>query len=137
MSTSDNVLPFPRLTRTTWSLWHGKMTAHLMRKGYQHLVAGTDTRASYKEAEDQRKWDERSEKAAGEIYLAVNEDLQAKLDGLLATPWTMWTTLESECISKRPGARFNTYDDLMQIRKKEKESLTDLVNRVDVSAILQ
>ena len=104
-----------------------------MSKGLHRLVSGKELRTTESNPEKQAEWDAKAEKAAGELYLAVDDDLQAKLDNLLENPNAMWLKLESECVSKRPGARFNAYDDLMQIRKAEDESLTDLVNRVDAA----
>ena len=43
----------------------------------------------------------------------------------------MWTKLESVHLQQRPGARFNAYDDLFSIRKKEDESLFSLSTRID------
>ncbi len=34
-------------------------------------------------------------------------------------------------MQKRPGTRFNAYDDLFSIRKCEDEDLQSLINRVD------
>jgi hypothetical protein len=109
------------------------MKARLMSKGLFRIINGTELRESCKTDDAKQSWDEKAEKAAGELYLAVDDDLQAKLDDLLHSPPDMWKKLESECISKRPGARFNAYDDLLQIRKKEDESLTDLCTRVDAA----
>ena len=43
----------------------------------------------------------------------------------------MWVALESVHLQKRPGARFNAYDDLFSIQKKEEESLQQLMGRID------
>ena len=48
----------------------------------------------------------------------------------------MWTRLEAVHQQKRPGARFNAYDTLFSIRKKEDESLQSMVARVQ-DAMLQ
>jgi len=36
-------------------------------------------------------------------------------------------------LQKRPGNRFNAYDDLFSIRKEEEESLQTLINRVETA----
>jgi gag-polypeptide of LTR copia-type len=43
----------------------------------------------------------------------------------------MWTRLEEIHMAKKAGARFNAYDDLFSIRKKEEESLMSVTNRID------
>ncbi len=45
----------------------------------------------------------------------------------------MWAALAAVHLQKRPGARFNAYDDLFSIRKQEDESLQSLMNRVDTA----
>jgi hypothetical protein len=45
----------------------------------------------------------------------------------------MWAKLEEVHRVKKAGARFNAYDDLFSIRKKEDEELQSLVNRVNTA----
>ena len=45
----------------------------------------------------------------------------------------IWAALSAIHLQKRPGMRFNTYDDLFSIRKQEDETLQTLMNRVDTS----
>jgi len=42
----------------------------------------------------------------------------------------MWAALESAHVQKRPGTRFNAYDDFFSIRKEENESLQALIARI-------
>jgi hypothetical protein len=44
-----------------------------------------------------------------------------------------WAALAAVHLQKRPGACFNTYDDLFSIRKQEEETLQSLMNRVDTA----
>jgi hypothetical protein len=46
-------------------------------------------------------------------------------------PVAMWTKLESHHRKQRPAARFMAYDQLFSIRKREEESLSSLMVRVD------
>jgi hypothetical protein len=43
----------------------------------------------------------------------------------------MWELLEAAHLSKKPGARFNAYDNLFDIRKKDDKSLLDLGVRIE------
>ena len=43
----------------------------------------------------------------------------------------IWWVLESVHMQKQPGTRFNAYDDLFSIRKRDEEDLQSLINRVD------
>lgn len=43
----------------------------------------------------------------------------------------MWKMLEAAHLSKKPGTRFNAYDDLFSIRKEDKETLIDLGVRIE------
>ena len=45
----------------------------------------------------------------------------------------IWTTLRDVHMSKKPGARFNAYDNLFSIRKQPDESLQSLCARIDTS----
>ena len=76
------------------------------------------------------KWGEKAMKAAGEIYLSVGAEQKQHLKECLDDPVKMWTTLEKTHVSKKPGARFNAYDELFSIVKLEEESLQSLGDRV-------
>ena len=57
--------------------------------------------------------------------------MKTVLAGMEEDPAAMWVALESVHLQKRPGARFNAYDDLFSIQKKEEESLQQLMGRID------
>jgi hypothetical protein len=46
-------------------------------------------------------------------------------------PIKMWELLEAAHLSKKPGAKFNAYDDLFNIRKQDDETLVDLGVRIE------
>ena len=81
----------------------------------------------------QDAFDARSDKAAGWIWLMLEQDQKTLVDSSKDDPVAMWTTLEATYYQKRAGSRFNAYDDLFSIRKMEDESLQSLINRVDES----
>ena len=71
------------------------------------------------------------EKAAGEIYLLVENDQRVHFKGHKEDPIKIWELLEAAHLSKKPGARFNAYDDLFNIRKQDDEKLVDLGVRIE------
>ena len=70
-----------------------------------------------------QRWLERVDKGAGEIYLAIEDDQKHHLGGVLDNPKKMWELLEQGNQSKKPGTRYNTYNDLFSVRKHENEGL--------------
>ncbi len=78
-------------------------------------------------------WNLKSDKAAGYIFLAVEDNQKVHFASISDDPVKMWAALAAVHLQKRPGARFNAYDDLFSIRKQEDESLQSLMNRVDTA----
>jgi len=78
-------------------------------------------------------WQDKSEKAAGHIYLMVQPDQRIHFQGISDDPVEMWKALEKVHLQKCPGTCFNAYNDLFSIRKEEEESLQTLMNRVDIA----
>ncbi|KIM38778.1 hypothetical protein M413DRAFT_50033, partial [Hebeloma cylindrosporum] len=93
------------------------------------LVSGRDPKPE--KGDDLIKWEARAEKAAGEIYLLVENDQRVHFRGFEEDPIQIWKLLEAAHLSKKPGARFNAYDDLFSIRKQDDESLVDLGVRIE------
>ena len=73
----------------------------------------------------------KAEKAAGEIYLLVENDQRVHFRGHKEDSIKMWELLEAAHLSKKPGARFNAYDDLFNIRKQDNQTLVDLGIRIE------
>ena len=63
----------------------------------------------------------------------VESDQRVHFRGHEDDPIQMWQLLEAAHLSKKPGARFNAYDDLFSICKQEAESLVDLGVRIEKS----
>ena len=58
------------------------------------------------EPESKVKWLKHAQKAAGELYLAVEQDQKSHFHGILSDPIGIWTTLCNVHMSKKkPGAR--------------------------------
>jgi len=61
----------------------------------------------------------------------VENDQRVHFRGKEDDPIEMWKLLEAAHLSKKPGARFNAYNDLFSIRKQDTESLVDLGVRLE------
>lgn len=99
------------------------MAAWLRLKGLWIIVSGKEKCPGEDKSEDRLAWLQRAGKAAGALYLAVESEQRVHLNGLEDDPLEIWAKLESVHLMKRPGARFNAYDDLFSIRKRSDESL--------------
>ena len=106
------------------------MKAWLMRNDYWRLVSGKETKPT-STGDALNKWEIKAGRAAGEIYLLVENDQRVHFRGFEEDPIEMWQRLESAHLSKKPGARFNAYDDLFSIHKDEDESLMDVGVRIE------
>ena len=95
-----------------------------MKNGLWRLVSGKETKP--KDEQALAKWEAKAERAAGEIYLLVENDQRIHFCGFEEEPINMWELLEKAHLSKKPGARFNAYDDLFSIYKESNETLMDL-----------
>src|SRR5215510_13332824 len=133
MSAEDRTPKFALLSSTNYPQWSGEMKAWLMKMGYWQIVNGKESKPA--EGSGAITWQLKAEKAAGEIYLAVENDQRVHFKNCEEDPITMWQNLEKAHLHKRPGARFNAYDELFSIRKEENESLTNLAMRIEKSMI--
>ena len=118
------------LSNSNYPEWCGEMKAWLMRNGLWRLVSGRELKPS-SGMEELNKWEAKAEKAAGEIYLLVENDQRVHFRGHEEDPIKMWKLLEEAHLSKKPGARFNAYDDLFNISKQNDESLVVMGVRIE------
>ena len=102
-------------------------------KGLWTIVSGAEKRPDDSKADLQAKWDVRADKAAGQLYLSLSAEQRTHIDAVQDDPVQIWSTLESIHLQQRPGARFNAWDDFFLIRKKQDESLTSLITRIEDS----
>ncbi|KII82968.1 hypothetical protein PLICRDRAFT_120006 [Plicaturopsis crispa FD-325 SS-3] len=115
------------------------MAALLRSKGVWRIVNGASERplvsdtVTGAELDKIEKWDLAQEKAAGEIGSHLGSDQRSHVEGLEDDPKKMWDKLLEVHMDKRPGTRFNAYDDLFSIRKRDDESLPALVARVQAA----
>lgn len=80
------------------------MQAWLMSKELWMLVDGTEPCPPDSDKESKVKWQKRAQKAAGELFLSVEQDQKSHFHGILSNPITIWTTLCDVHMSKKPGA---------------------------------
>ena len=106
------------------------MAAWGRKQGWWRVVTGDIKEPSPGDAEAQRLWLQQVDKGAGDIYLHIEDDQKHHLGGVFDDPKKMWELLERGNQSKKPGTRFNTYDDLFSVRKQESEGLEGLIARV-------
>ncbi|PPQ94770.1 hypothetical protein CVT25_007879, partial [Psilocybe cyanescens] len=57
---------------------------------------------------------ENRDKACGMIYLHLDNDQKIHVEAVKDDPIQMWEALKAVHQQKRPGNRFNTYDDLVE-----------------------
>ena len=99
------------------------MQVWLMLKELWMLVDNKEPCPPSMDLEARVKWQKQAQKAAGELYLSVEQD-QKHFHGMLSDPICIWSTLCDIHMSKKPEAKFNTYDELFYIRKQPNESVT-------------
>ncbi|KAF5359894.1 hypothetical protein D9757_015144 [Collybiopsis confluens] len=102
----SETIKFAKLSNSNYNDWKSDMQAHLGEHGLWRLVCGKEPMPTKVDLVED--WETKAIKAASKIYLA----------------------LESVHVSKKPGARFNAYDDLFTISKKEDETLMNISTRV-------
>src|SRR5713101_5320308 len=129
-TSSPSITP---LSNTNYPQWYMEMKVWLMMKGLWMLVSGDETCPLTGQKAEVLDWKLRAQKAAGALFLAVEHEQRVHLGGIEDNPVEIWSKLEGVHVAKRPGARFNAYDELFSIRKHPEESLQALINRVDES----
>jgi hypothetical protein len=136
---SSSLPTFAKLNASNYPTWCGEMQAWLRSQGVWCIVSGQSKAPTIssppKDGEEAalNTWYLKSDKAAGYIYLAVDENQKIHFATISDDSVKMWAALAAVHLQKRPGARFNAYDDLFSIRKQEEETLQSLMNRVETA----
>lgn len=125
---SEQTIKIKPLSNGNYQEWSGEMRALLMRGGLWSVVSGKGTKPSA--TDELAKWETKVEKAAGEIYLAVESDQRIHFNGKEDDPKAMWDALQKAHLHQKPGARFNAYDELFSIHKADDETLLDMATKV-------
>jgi hypothetical protein len=137
MSSSTSTPTFSKLNASNYPTWVDNMEAWLMSSGLWRIVSGISIRPtpSNPPTEDNtalvEAWDIKSEKAAGWIFLMVEDNQKIHFKGIKGNPMKMWAKLKDVYLQQKPGARFNAYDYLFSIRKQEDEPHQTYINRVE------
>ena len=103
--------------------------ALLMRIHAWKLVTRRELRPT--DQERAKDWEKRAEKATGEIFLRLDSANRDAVVDDLDNPVHMWEKLQRHHEDKSSLRRFNAYEDLFNIRKKEDESLVALGTRIN------
>ena len=134
---SSNTPNFDKLTSNNYPTWAGEMEAWFRSAGLWHVVSGSSKRPTVSTTTTPEQeaaidaWELKSDKAAGQLFLMVEQGQRVHFNGIKDDPVKMWAALRTVHMQQRAGTRFNAYDDLFSIRKIEDESLQSLINRVD------
>src|SRR5579859_1426480 len=136
---SDNKRAFPSLSSSNWGQWADNMEAYLSTKELWEYVDGSSPKPvpadpahpTTDEALSLADWKRKVAKASGEIWLAIEDSQKVHIKQEMGDPVAMWRKLDSVHLQKKPGARFNAYEALLSVRKREDESLSDLMGRAD------
>jgi len=134
---SSSIPLFDKLNSNNYNTWNGDMEAWFRAQALWRIVSGVSkpptVSATPKEGEEDKleAWQLKADKAAGIMWLMVDNTQRVHFRGIKDNPVKMWGALKEVHMQKRPGTRFNAYDDLFSIRKREEEDLQSLINRVD------
>jgi len=72
--------------------------------------------ATPKKGEDKLEaWQLKADKAAGIIWLMVDNTQRVHFRGIKDNPLKMWDALKEVHMQKRPGTHFNAYDNLFSM----------------------
>jgi len=85
------------------------------------------------DADKQEEWDDKADKACGLLTLGVEQSQRIIFQNVSDNPIKIWAALEAAHIQRRPGTRFNAYNDFFSIRKNESELLQALIVRINGS----
>ncbi|KAF9026037.1 hypothetical protein BDZ89DRAFT_1092503 [Hymenopellis radicata] len=129
---------FDVLDQHNWGSFSPAFKALMGIKGYWGFFDGTETAPTFidpsnltaAERKEKKDYAKDLAAAAGWIWLYLSAAQQTHVEELQDDPAAMWTTLKGIHQQKRPGNRFNAYEELFNIRKEEDETLTTLVGRV-------
>ena len=129
---SSSIPSFAKLNSNNFNSWYRALALWRIVSG----AAKTPTLSiPAKEGEEDKleAWQVKADKAAGIMYLMVEPMQRVHFRGIKDDAVKMWKALEAVHMQKRPGTRFNAYDDLFSIRKRDEEDLQSLINRIDNS----
>ena len=125
---SDKIT-FALLNNNNYHEWKDNAAGFLRSKGLFRLVTGQKLRPT-SPGDKQDEWDDDQEVAAGHLANMVDRSLHHHFKSYEADPVRMWDIFKRLNTAVAPGMRFNAYDDLFGMRKKDDETLEDFGDRV-------
>ncbi len=105
------------------------MKSALQALGVWRVVTGDKVQPTV--SADLERYHEQWDKAAGTLKLKVEHGQETHYEGYEDNPLEIWTRLEAAHVSKKPAMRFNAYLDLFSIRKRDDETLSSVMIRID------
>ena len=82
---SNSTPTFPKLNNHNYKSWSGDIQAWLMSKELWMLVSDDEPCPDDADKESQLKWKKRAQKAAGELFLSVEQDQKSHFHGCYST----------------------------------------------------
>ena len=113
----------------------------LKTRGWWRIVQGTEKKPEAKDekavtAEEEKAmsdWEDKALRAAGELYLSLSDDQKTHVEDISDDPVKIWAKLESVHMQKKPGMRFNAWEEFFSIHMEEGDSLSSLMTRIDAA----
>uniref|UniRef100_D8QFR3 Uncharacterized protein n=1 Tax=Schizophyllum commune (strain H4-8 / FGSC 9210) TaxID=578458 RepID=D8QFR3_SCHCM len=133
----------PILTRFNWSWWESEIQPWLSSKGLWRYAKGAVTKPKPKDASavtdaeyrTQEEYEQRLEKAAGELWLAMEEPLRPQFKDKRSTPKDLYDAMKTAFNIQEAGTRFAALSDFFDVNlgddAEATTALTDLLSRVD------
>jgi hypothetical protein len=121
---SETKINFALLNNHNYHEWKDKAAGFLRAKGLFRLVTGEKLRPT-SPGDKQEEWDNHQEIAAGHLANMVERSLHHNFKGHEADPVRIWDIFKRLNTAVAPGMRFNAYDDMFGMRKKDDETLED------------
>jgi len=120
-----------------YNTWSGDMEAWYHAQALWCIVSGASKApkvsipAGEGEKDKLEAYQIKADKAAGIMWLMVEQAQRVHFRGIKDDAVKMWGVLEGVHMQKQSGTCFNAYDDLFSIRKHNEKDLQSLINRVD------
>src|ERR1700738_3119325 len=127
---SNSIPDFSKLNDTNYREWKSNMKSTLQALGVWRIVTGERIKPGDGTPELEKFWQD-WDKAAGQLKMRVEHGQETHFEGYEDDPKEIWERLAAFHMSKKPAVRFNAYAELFSLSKKDDESLTSLMVRID------
>jgi len=129
---SSSILLFDKLNSNNYNTWNGDIEAWFHAQALWCIVSSISkpptVSATPKEGEEDKleAWQLKADKAAGIMWLMVDNTQRVQFRGIKDDPLKMWSALREVHMQKRPETRFNAYNDLFSIRNAGRQTYSHL-----------